>query len=60
MRALASRYGNPSTILRRDYISALPGINAPGSYDDYAKHPGAYWTKWAESVEAGTNSYFKP
>ena len=31
----------------------MPGINAPGSYDEYAKHPGAYWTKWAESIEAG-------
>ena len=34
VRALASRYGNPSAILRRDYVPALPGINAPGSYDE--------------------------
>lgn len=60
VRALASRYGNPSSILRRDYISALPGINAPGSYDTYAKHPGAYWTKWAQDTEDGKNPYFKP
>jgi len=60
VRALASRYGNPSTILRRDYIPALPGINAPGSYDDYARNPGAYWTKWSASIEAGTYEYFKP
>jgi hypothetical protein len=60
VRALASRYGNPSAILRRDYIPALPGINAPGKYDDYAKHPGAYWTKWAKDTEAGNNPYFKP
>jgi hypothetical protein len=60
VRALASRYGNPATILRRDYIPALPGINAPGSYDDYARNPGVYWTKWSASVENGTYEYFKP
>ena len=60
VRALASRYGGPNNILRRDYVSALPGINAPGSYDEYARNPGAYWTKWAESIEAGTYPYFKP
>ena len=60
VRALASRYGNPNDILRRDYVSAMPGINMPGSYDQYARNPGAYWTKWAESVEAGTYEYFKP
>ena len=42
VRALASRYGNPNDILRRDYISAMPGINAPGSYDAHARNPGAY------------------
>ena len=60
VRALASRYGNPSTILRRDYISAIPGVNAAGSYDEYARNPGAYWTRWAQSIEQGTYPYFKP
>ena len=60
VRALASRYGNPNDILRRDYVTAMPGINMPGSYDQYARNPGAYWTKWADSVEAGTYEYFKP
>jgi hypothetical protein len=60
VRALASRYGNPDDILRRDYVTAMPGINMPGSYDQYARNPGAYWTKWSESIEAGTNAYFKP
>ncbi len=60
VRALASRYGNPDAILRRDYIPALPGINAPGSYDDYARNPGAYWARWAQSIEAGTYPFFKP
>jgi hypothetical protein len=60
VRALASRYGNPSQILARDYVTALPGINAPGSYDEYARHPGAYWVKWAQSIEAGSYQFFKP
>lgn len=60
VRALASRYGNPDQILRRDYVTALPGINAPGSYDDYARNPGAYWTRWAESIESGKYEFFKP
>jgi hypothetical protein len=60
IRALASRYGDPDEILRRDYIPMLPGVNAPGSYDDYAKNPSIHWTAWAKSVEDGTNGYFKP
>jgi hypothetical protein len=60
VRALASRYGNPDEITRRDYVPAMPGVNAPGSYDAYARNPGAYWTKWAESIEAGTYEFFKP
>jgi len=60
VRALASRYGNPAQILARDYVTALPGVNAPGSYDDYARNPGAYWTKWARDIEAGVYPYFKP
>jgi len=60
VRALASRYGNPDDILRRDYVTAMPGVNMPGSYDQYARNPGTYWTSWAERVEAGTYEYFKP
>jgi hypothetical protein len=60
VRALASRYGNPNDILRRDYVTAMPGINMPGSYDQYARNPGAYWVKWAESIESGKYEYFKP
>ena len=60
VRALASRYGNPNDIVRRDYIPALPGINAPGNYDEYARNPGGYWLSWAQSVEAGSYPFFKP
>jgi hypothetical protein len=60
VRALTSRYGNPNAILRRDYVPALPGINAAGKYEDYARNPGAYWTRWAEKIEDGTYEFFKP
>jgi hypothetical protein len=60
VRALASRYGNPNDILRRDYVTALPGINAPGSYDTYARDPGAFWAAWAQSIEAGKYEFFRP
>ena len=60
VRALASRYGAPSEILRRDYIPTMPGINAPGSYDAYARNPGAHWVSWAKSIETGAYPYFKP
>ncbi len=60
VRALASRYGNPDVILRRDYVPALPGINAPGKYEDYARDPGTYWTQWATKINAGSYEYFKP
>ena len=60
VRALASRYGNPNDITRRDYVPAMPGVNAPGSYDEYARNPGAYWTRWAESIESGKYEFFKP
>ncbi len=60
VRALASRYGNPATILRRDYVPAIPGVNAPGSYDEYARNPGAYWERWAASIDDGSYPFFKP
>jgi hypothetical protein len=46
--------------LNRDYVPEIPGINASGSYDEYARNPGAYWTRWAASIEDGKNAYFKP
>jgi hypothetical protein len=60
VRALASRYGNPDEVLRQDYVPALPGITMPGNYDEYARDPGAYWTRWAHGVEDGSYRYFKP
>lgn len=58
VRALASRYGNPDEILRRDWIPELPGITVPGDYnEDYASDPGTYWIDWARSIFDGTNAY---
>lgn len=58
VRALASRYGNPEELLRRDWIPELPGITVPGDYNkDYAADPGTFWTKWARSIYDGTNAY---
>lgn len=57
VRALASRYGDPDTLLRRDWIPELPGITAPGNYDDYASDPGSFWTNWANEIENGTNQF---
>lgn len=60
VRALAARYGDPDKILRKDFVHPLPGINAPGKYDDYARDPGAYWKRWAKDIEAGKSPYLKP
>ncbi len=59
VRALASRYGNPDEVLRRDWIPELPGITVPGNYDaDYSSNPGRFWTDWANSIFDGSNRYF--
>jgi len=58
VRALASRYGNPDELLRRDWIPEIPGITSPGDYNaDYASDPGKFWTDWAQSIKNGTNKY---
>ena len=58
VRAIASRYGNPDEILRRDWIPEIPGITAPGNYDkDYGSDPGKHWLKWAHSILDNNNSY---
>ena len=57
VRALASRYGDPDVLLRRDWIPELAGITAPGDYNDYAADPGTYWVNWAHTIQDGTNKY---
>jgi len=60
VRALASRYGNPDQVLAEDWIPEIPGINAPGSYDDFAKTPWKYAYDQLGQVADGTYKYFFP
>ncbi len=39
VRDYARRYGDPDRLLREDWIPRIPGINATGSYDDFARDP---------------------
>ncbi len=59
VRALASRYGDPDDLLGDDWVPHIPGINAPGSYAEYAKDPlKFYMENVAGKVEKGTYEYF--
>ncbi len=42
VRKLASEFGDPDELLRDDWQPSIPGINAPGRYEDYAADP-ARW-----------------
>jgi len=42
VRKVAEKYGDPDELLKEDWIPEIPGINATGSYDDYAREP-ARW-----------------
>ena len=42
VRKLAEKYGDPDDLLREDWIPQIPGITSAGSYDDYARNPGAW------------------
>jgi hypothetical protein len=57
VRALSSRYGNPDKILAMTHVPPIPGVNAPGNYNDYARNPGQYWIEWSNQIMAGTNPY---
>ncbi|HTF93317.1 MAG TPA: hypothetical protein VK632_09725, partial [Verrucomicrobiae bacterium] len=60
IRALASRYGNPDEVLSDDWAPYLPGINAPGKYQDYAKDPWKTFSEVMRKIDAGTFEYFYP
>ncbi|MGH7766331.1 MAG: hypothetical protein ACREQP_02660, partial [Candidatus Binatia bacterium] len=60
IRALASRYGNPSEVLGDDWSPHIPGINAPGRYEDYAKDPWKTHLTVMKKIEAGNYEYFYP
>ena len=42
VRDCAAKYGDPDELLRDDWIPEIPGITAPGDYDDYAKNPAPW------------------
>jgi hypothetical protein len=60
IRALASRYGNPDEVLSDDWAPYLPGINAPGKYQDYAKDPWKTVSSVMKKIEGGSFEYFYP
>jgi hypothetical protein len=60
VRALASRYGDPGRILDDDWIIDMPGINAPGSYAEYAKDPWKHEKAVMDKTVAGTYEFFYP
>jgi hypothetical protein len=60
IRALASRYGDPNEVLAEDWAPYLPGINAPGRYEDYAKDPWKTVSMIIKKIEDGSYEYFYP
>jgi hypothetical protein len=60
VRALASRYGNPDIVLAEDWIPEIPGINVPGSYQDYAADPWKYDKIVIDKAMAGTYEHYSP
>ena len=60
IRALASRYGNPDEVLSDDWAPYIPGVNAPGKLQDYAKDPWKTFAAVMQKIDAGTFEYFYP
>ena len=60
VRALASKYGDPSTILGEDWVPEIPGINASGSYEDYSRDPWKYANSQMKKILDGTYEYYYP
>jgi len=42
IRGLAGKYGDPDVWLREDWIPVIPGITAPGSFEEYARAPAPW------------------
>ncbi|HTM07579.1 MAG TPA: hypothetical protein VL754_04235 [Verrucomicrobiae bacterium] len=59
-RALASRYGDPKDLLSEDWVPHIPGVSAPGRYEDFAKDPWKTVSTVFKKVEEGTYEYFYP
>jgi hypothetical protein len=50
VRKVAEKYGDPDALLKEDWIPNIPGINAAGSYGDYACEPA----RWIYPKATGT------
>ncbi len=42
VRAIAARYGDADAVLSESWTPRIPGITAPGHYEDYARDPAAW------------------
>jgi hypothetical protein len=42
VRDCAARIGDPDVLLHDDWTPPIPGISVPGTYDEYARDPGAF------------------
>ena len=57
VRMIASKYGDPDELLRHLNRRPIPGVNAAGSYADYAKDPWQYMVQERDQIKAGTYPY---
>ena len=60
VRALASRYGDPDEVLAEDWVAEIPGLNAPGNFEDYALDPYPYHRAVNDKILDGTYEHFYP
>lgn len=60
VRALASRYGAADRILSEDWVPEVPGINAPGRYEDYARDPWPVASAQMQKIMNGTYEHYYP
>ena len=58
--ALAARYGEPNDVLGDNSAAHIPGISAPGRYEDYAKDPWKTATAVMKKIDDGSYEYFYP
>jgi hypothetical protein len=48
----AAKFGDPKVLLREAWVPAVPGINIPGNYADYAKNPNPWIIKDIDALKA--------
>jgi hypothetical protein len=60
VRALAAKFGDPDRILAEDWVPEVPGINAPGRYEDYARDPWPFADAQMQKIVNGTYEHYYP